>query len=66
MSVWIPKTSEGEESLDSQAEGEESLDSQADVTVYSGGVGLPMVESELQNLMSPSLLVNSTKRHQKL
>jgi hypothetical protein len=49
-----------------------------DVNVFSGGVGLPMVESELQNihpmessltrkhLMSPSLLVYSMKRHQKL
>jgi hypothetical protein len=49
-----------------------------DVNVFSGGVGLPMVESKLQNihpmesslsrkhLMSPSLLVYSRKRHQKL
>jgi hypothetical protein len=49
-----------------------------DVTVYSGGVGLPIVESELQDLhlmessltrnhlMSPSLLVYSRKRPQKI
>jgi hypothetical protein len=49
-----------------------------DVTVYSGGVGLPIVESKLQDLhlmessltrnhlMSPSLLVYSRKRPQKI
>ncbi|KAL5676276.1 hypothetical protein ACJX0J_012407, partial [Zea mays] len=49
-----------------------------DVNVLSEGVGLPLVESDLQNihlmesslsrkhLMSPSLLVYSRKRHQKL